>query len=72
MYIQNHFDLSIKSDLSNEGPMSQWSGLDYQEPEAGEYNEIWWVLVLASCLHREILFTNNNVYECNGKNIVMN
>ena len=48
MYIQNHFDLSIKSDLSNEGPMSQWSGLDHEEPEAGEYNETWWVLVLAS------------------------
>ena len=58
MYIQNHFDLSIKSALSNEGPMSQWSGLDYQESEAGEYNEIWWVLVLASwdIVYKKIMF----------------
>ena len=26
MYVQKHFDLGIKSDLSNEGPMAQWSG----------------------------------------------
>ncbi|CAB4019936.1 Poly [ADP-ribose] polymerase 3 [Paramuricea clavata] len=25
MYIQRHFDLGIKSDLSNEGPMAEWS-----------------------------------------------
>ncbi|CAB3985201.1 Poly [ADP-ribose] polymerase 3 [Paramuricea clavata] len=26
MYIERHFDLEIKSDLSNEGPMAHWSG----------------------------------------------
>ena len=32
MYVQKHFDLGIKSDLSNEGPMAQWSG-----PECTEF-----------------------------------
>ena len=32
MYIQKHFDLGIKSDLSCEGPMAKWSNPDE-----------WWV-----------------------------
>jgi hypothetical protein len=48
MYIQKHFDLGIKSDLSKEGLMAQWSGPAWTEFGGVDLfrDDIWLVFVL--------------------------